>query len=163
MGNVSPKTWPTLKLHEAIDSDAESKQRWEIFQQQMETQYSFNLTLRMISKDKQPTEQNTNASVEVNYAGLTAEQIHQTIQKGLQQGQQLAKQLKSKKTTTKDNREFIKTAHNARWAYIELANWVFKDTSALSGKNSEKFPMLKEVGLYVDRIPKQQQRSNTSY
>ncbi len=80
----------------------------------METQYSFNLTLRMISKDKQPTEQNTNASVEVNYAGLTAEQIHQTIQKGLQQGQQLAKQLKSKKTTTKDNREFIKTAHNAR-------------------------------------------------
>ncbi len=45
----------------------------------------------MIPKDKQPTEQNTNASVEINYAGLTVEQIHQTIQTGLQQGQLLAK------------------------------------------------------------------------
>ncbi len=54
-------------------------------------------------------------------------------------------------------------AHKASQAYIELTNWAFKDESALSGENSEKFQMLEEVGLYVDRIAKQQQRSNTSY
>jgi hypothetical protein len=70
--------------------------------------------------------------------------------------------LKSKKTTTKDDNEFIETAHNASQAYIELANRAFKDKSALSGENSEKFQTLKEVGLYVDRIAKQQQRSDTS-
>ncbi len=79
MGNVSPKPDLPKKLQEAIDSDDESKQRRENFQQQMETQYSFNLTLRMIPKDKQPMEQNTNASLEINYAGLTVKQIHQTI------------------------------------------------------------------------------------
>jgi hypothetical protein len=79
MGLLKPDL--SKKLQEAIDSDDESKQRWENFQQRMETQYSFNLTLRMIPKDKQPMEQNTNASVEINYAGLTVEQIHQTIQK----------------------------------------------------------------------------------
>jgi hypothetical protein len=88
----------------------------------METKYSFTLTLGMIPKDKQPMEQNTNASVEINYAGLTVKQIHQTIQKGLQQGQLLAKKLKSKQTTTKDDKEFIEMAHNASQAYIELAN-----------------------------------------
>ncbi len=138
---ISPK-----KLQEAINSDDESKQRWENFQQRMETQYSFNLTLRMIPKDKQPTEQNTNASVEINYARLTVEQIHQTIQNGLQQGQLLAKKMKSKKTTTKDDKEFIKMAHNASQSYIELANRAFKDESALSGENSEKFQTLEEVG-----------------
>ncbi len=40
------------KLQEAIDSDDKSKQRWENFKQRMETQYSFNLTIRMIPKDK---------------------------------------------------------------------------------------------------------------
>jgi hypothetical protein len=78
---------------------------------------------------------------------LTVKQIHQTIQKGLQQGQLLAKKLKGKKTTTKDDKEFIQMAHNASQAYIELANRAFKDESALSGENFEKFQMLKEVGL----------------
>ena len=88
----------------------------------------------MAPKDKQPTEQNTNASVEINYAGFTVKQIYQTIQKGLQQGQLLAKKLKSKKTTTKADKEFIKMAHNASQAYIGLANRAFKDDSALSGE-----------------------------
>ncbi len=63
----------------------------------MDTEYSFNLNQTMAPKDKQPTEQNNDASVEINYANLTAEQIFQTIQKGLQQGQLLAKKLKRKK------------------------------------------------------------------
>jgi hypothetical protein len=50
----------------------------------MDTEYSFNLNQTMASKDKQPTEQNTDASVEINYANLTVKQIYQTIQKGLQ-------------------------------------------------------------------------------
>jgi hypothetical protein len=85
------------KLQETIDSDNKSKQRWNNFQQQMDTEYSFNLYQIMAPKDKQPTEQNTNASVEINYADFTVKQIYQTIQKGLQQGQLLAKKLKSKK------------------------------------------------------------------
>ncbi len=76
----------------------------------------------MASKDKQPTEQNNNASVEINYSDFTVEQIYQTIQKGLQQGQLLAKKLKSKKTTTNADKDFIEMAHNASQAYIELAN-----------------------------------------
>ncbi len=54
--------------------------------------------------------------------------------------------MKSKKTTTKDNKEFIEMAHNASQAYIELANRAFKDESALSGENSEKFQTLEKVG-----------------
>ena len=81
------------KLQEATDSDDKSKQRWANFQHQMDTEYSFNLNQTMAPKDKQPTEQNTDASVEINYADLTVEQIYQTIQKGLQQGQLLAKKL----------------------------------------------------------------------
>jgi hypothetical protein len=46
-------------------------------------------------------------------------------------------------------------AHNASQVYIELANRAFKDESALSGENSEKFQMLEEVGLYVDKIAEQ--------
>jgi hypothetical protein len=84
--------------------------------------YSIDFTMTMIPKDKQPTEENTNASDHINYAELTVEQIHHTIQKGLQQGQLLARKLKSKKTTTKDDKEFIKMAHNASQAYIVLAN-----------------------------------------
>ncbi len=75
----------------------------------------------MAPKEKQPTEQNTDDSVEINYANLTVKQIYKTIQKGLQQGQLLAKKLKSKKTTTNVDKEFIETAHNASQAYIELA------------------------------------------
>jgi hypothetical protein len=127
------------KLQEAIDSDDKFKQRWDNFQQQMDTEYSFNLYQIMAPKDKQPTEQNTNASVEINYANFTVKQICQTIQKGLQQGQLLAKKLKSKKTTTNADKEFIKTAHNASQAYIELANRAFKDDSALSGETLNSF------------------------
>ncbi len=75
-----------------------------------------NLNLTMASKEKQPTEQNTDASVDINYADLTVEQIYQTIQKGLQQGQLLAKKLKSKKTSTNADKEFIKMAQNASQA-----------------------------------------------
>jgi hypothetical protein len=57
------------KLQEAIDSDDESNQRWENFSN--EWKHNTALTLRMIPKDKQPMEQNTNASVEINYAGFT--------------------------------------------------------------------------------------------
>ena len=85
------------KLQEATDSDDKSKQRWANFQQRMDTEYSFNLNQTMAPKDKQPTEQNTNASVDINYADLTVKQIYQTIQKGLQQGQLLAKNRKVKK------------------------------------------------------------------
>ncbi len=53
--------------------------------------------MKMIPKDKQPTEENTNASDHINNAKLTLEQIHHTIQKGLQQGQLLARKLKNKK------------------------------------------------------------------
>jgi hypothetical protein len=88
------------KLQEAINSDDKSKQRWDNFQQRMDTEYSFNLYQTMAPKVKQPTEQNTNASVEIIYANFTVKQIYRTIQKGLQQGQLLAKKLKSKKTTT---------------------------------------------------------------
>jgi hypothetical protein len=88
---------------------------------------------------QQPTEQNTDASVEIHHADSTVKQIHQTIQKGLQQGQLLAKKLKSKKTTTNADKEFIEMAHNASQAYIELANRAFKGDSALSGENTEKF------------------------
>jgi hypothetical protein len=89
MGNVFPQTQPTQKLQEATDSDDKSKQRWANFQQGMDTEYSFNLNQTMPPKDKQPTEQNTDASDEINYADLTVEKIYQTIQKGLQQGQLL--------------------------------------------------------------------------
>jgi hypothetical protein len=99
------------KLQEATDSDDKSKQRWANFQQRMDTEYSFNLNQTMAPKDKQPTEQNTDASVEINHSNLTVEQIYQTIQKGLQQGQLLAKKLKSKNTTTNADKEFIKMAH----------------------------------------------------
>jgi hypothetical protein len=116
----------------------------------------------MAPKDKQPTEQNTDASVEINYANLTVKQIYQTIQKGLQQGQVLAKKLKSKLTTTNADKEFIEMAHNASQAYIELANQAFKGDSALSGENTEKFQTLEDVGLYVDKITEQHQSSNTS-
>jgi hypothetical protein len=64
------------KLQEATDSDDKSKQRHANFQQQMDTEYSFNLNQTMASKDKQPTELNTDASVEINYANLTVEQIY---------------------------------------------------------------------------------------
>jgi hypothetical protein len=67
------------KLQEATDS------------QQIDTEYSFNLNQTMAPKDKQPTEQNTDASVDINYANLTVKKIYQTIQKGLQQGQLLVK------------------------------------------------------------------------
>jgi hypothetical protein len=93
----------------------------------------------MAPKDKQPTEQNTDASVDVNYANLTVEQIYQTIQKVLQQGQLLAKKLKSKKTTTNADKEFIKMAHNASQAYIELANRAFKGDSAFQEKPLKGF------------------------
>jgi hypothetical protein len=53
-------------------------------------------------------------------------------------------------------------AHNASQAFIELANQAFKGDSALSGENTEKFQMLKDVGLCVDKIAKQHQSSNTS-
>ncbi len=76
----------TKKLQEATDSDDESKQRWANFQQRMDTEYSFNLNQTMAPKDKQPTEQNINASVDINYANLTVEQIYQTIQKGFNKG-----------------------------------------------------------------------------
>jgi hypothetical protein len=162
MGNVSPQTQPPKKLQEATDSDDKSKQRWANYQQQMDTKYSFNLSQTMAPKDKQPTEQNTNASVEINYADSTVIQIYQSIKKGLQQGQLLAKKLKIKKTTTNTDKEFIKTAHNASQAYIELANRAFKGDSALSGENTEKFQTLKDVGLYVDKIAKQHQSINTN-
>jgi hypothetical protein len=128
----------------------------------MDTEYSSNLNQTMALKDKQPTEQNTDDSVKINYANLTVKQIYQTIQKGLQQGQLLAKKLKSKKTTTNADKEFIEMAHNASRAYIELANQVFKGDSALSGENTEKFQMLEDVGLYVDKLAEQHQSSNTS-
>ncbi len=41
------------KLQENTDSDDESKQRWANFQQQMDTEYSFNLNHTMAPKDKQ--------------------------------------------------------------------------------------------------------------
>ncbi len=41
-------------------------------------------------------------------------------------------------------------AHNASQAYIELANQIFKDDSALSGENTDKFQSLGDVRLYVD-------------
>ncbi len=116
----------------------------------------------MAPKDTQPTEQNTNASDDINYANLTVKQIYQTIQKGLQQGQLLAKKLNSKKTTTNANKELIKMAHNASQAYIELANRACKGDSALSGETTEKFQMLEDVGFYVDKIAKQHLSSNTS-
>jgi hypothetical protein len=47
--------------------------------------------MTMIPKDKQPTKENTNVSDHINYAELTVEQIHHTIQKGLRQGQLLAR------------------------------------------------------------------------
>jgi hypothetical protein len=58
--------------------------------------------------------------------------------------------LKSKKTTTNADTEFIKTAHNPSQAYVELANRTFKDDSAFSGENTDKFQSLEDVGLYVD-------------
>jgi hypothetical protein len=70
--------------------------------------------------------------------------------------------LKSKKTTTNADKEFIEMAHNASQAYIELANQAFKGDSALSGENTEKFQTLEDVGLYVDKIAEQHQSSNTS-
>jgi hypothetical protein len=92
------------------------------FQQRMDTEYSFNLNQTIAPKDKQPTEQNTDASVEINYANSTVKQAYQTIQKGLQQGQLLAKKMKIKKTTTNADKEFIEMAHKGSQAYIELAN-----------------------------------------
>jgi hypothetical protein len=96
------------KLQEATDSDDKSKQRWAIFQQRMDTEYSFDFNQTMAPKGKQPTEQNTDASVEIIYADLTVKQIYQTIQKGLQQGQLLAKKLKSKKQQPMPIRNLLK-------------------------------------------------------
>jgi hypothetical protein len=113
------------KLQEAKDADDKSKIRWDNFAQRMDTEYSFNFDQTLAPKDKQPTEDNPNTSDEINYANFTLRQIYQTIQKGLQQGQLLAKKLKSKKTTTNADTEFIEMAHNASQAYIELANRTF--------------------------------------
>jgi hypothetical protein len=81
MGNVSPQTHLHKNLQEATDSDYESKQRWASFPQQMDTEYSFNLNQTMAPKDKQPTEQNTDASVEINYADLTVKQVYTKLSK----------------------------------------------------------------------------------
>jgi hypothetical protein len=70
--------------------------------------------------------------------------------------------LKSKKTTTNADKEFVEMAHNASQAYIELANRAFKGDSALSGENTEKLQKLEDVGLYVDKITEQHQKRNTS-
>jgi hypothetical protein len=43
-----------------------------------------------------------------------------------------------------------------------LENQAFKGENTLLGENSEKFQTLEEVGLYVERIAKQQQSSNSS-
>jgi hypothetical protein len=59
----------------------------------------------------------------------------------------VAKKLKSKKTTTNADKEFIGMAHNASQAYIELANRAFKGDSTLSGENTELFQTLEDVGL----------------
>jgi hypothetical protein len=85
------------KLQEAKDADDNSKKRWDNFVRWMDTEYSFNFDQTLAPKDKQPTEDNPNTSDEINYANFTVRQIYQTIQKGLQQGQLLAKKLKSKK------------------------------------------------------------------
>jgi hypothetical protein len=54
--------------------------------------------------------------------------------------------LKSKKSTTNANKEFIQMAHNASQTYIGLTNQAFKGDSALSGENTEKFQTLEDVG-----------------
>jgi hypothetical protein len=60
--------------------------------------------------------------------------------------------LESKKTATNADKEFIKMAHNASQAYIELENQAFRGDSVLSGETTEKFQTLEDVGFYVDNI-----------